>query len=71
MKLDFFVSMATAAKFAQPIPFFLSYLVPLDVDVVAIKFHQFLFGAHPHLVERNKPNKSESIGQTLPQLPWK
>jgi hypothetical protein len=23
---------------------FLSYLVPLDVDVVPIKFHQFLFG---------------------------
>ena len=36
----FFVSMATAAKFVQPIP---AYLVPLDVDVVPIKFHQFLF----------------------------
>jgi hypothetical protein len=37
--------MATAAKFDQPIPiFFLAYLVPLDVDVVPIKFHQFLFG---------------------------
>jgi hypothetical protein len=24
--------------------FFLDYLVPLDVDVVPIKFHQFLFG---------------------------
>jgi hypothetical protein len=23
---------------------FLAYLVPLDVDVVPIKFHQFLFG---------------------------
>jgi hypothetical protein len=22
-------------------------------------------------VERDKPNKSESVGQTLPQLPWK
>ena len=40
----FFVSMATAAKFVQPIPIFLSYLVPLAVDVVPIKFHQFLFG---------------------------
>ena len=40
----FFVSMATAAKFVQPIPIFLAYLVPLDVDVVPIKFHQFLFG---------------------------
>jgi hypothetical protein len=40
----FFVSMATAAKFVQPIPIFLAYLIPLDVDVVTIKFHQFLFG---------------------------
>ena len=40
----FFVSMATAAKLVQPIPIFLAYLVPLDVDVVPIKFHQFLFG---------------------------
>jgi hypothetical protein len=40
----FFVSMATAAKFVQPIPIFLAYLVPLDVDVIPIKFHQFLFG---------------------------
>ena len=38
---NFFVSMATAAKFVQPIPIFLAYLVPLDVDVVPIKFHQF------------------------------
>jgi hypothetical protein len=22
-------------------------------------------------VARDKPNKSESVGQTLPQLPWK
>jgi hypothetical protein len=36
--------MATAAKIVQPIPIFLVYLVPLDVDVVPIKFHQFLFG---------------------------
>ena len=35
----FFVSMATAGKFVQPIPIFLAYLVPLDVDVVPIKFH--------------------------------
>jgi hypothetical protein len=40
----FFVSMTTAAKFVQPIPIFLAYLVPLDVDVVPNKFHQFLFG---------------------------
>jgi hypothetical protein len=23
------------------------------------------------IVERDKPNKSESVEQTLPQLPWK
>jgi hypothetical protein len=40
----FFVSRATAAKFVQLIPIFLAYLVPLDVDVVPIKFHQFLLG---------------------------
>jgi hypothetical protein len=41
----FFVSMATAAKFVQPkFRFFLAYLIPLDVDIVPIKFHQFLFG---------------------------
>ena len=40
----FLVSMATAAKFVQPIPIFLADLIPLDVDVVSIKFHQFLFG---------------------------
>jgi hypothetical protein len=29
----FFISMATAAKVVLPIPIFLAYLVPLDVDV--------------------------------------
>jgi hypothetical protein len=43
-KSSFFVSMATAAKFIQPIPIFWAYLVPVDVYVVPIKFHQFLFG---------------------------
>jgi hypothetical protein len=32
---SFFVSMAIAAKFIQPIPIFLAYLAPLDVDVVS------------------------------------
>jgi hypothetical protein len=36
--------METAAKFVQPIPIFLAYLVPLDAGVVVIKFLQFLFG---------------------------
>jgi hypothetical protein len=40
----FFVSMVTAAKVVQPIPICLVYPVSLDVDVVPIKFHQFLFG---------------------------
>jgi hypothetical protein len=40
----FFVSMTTAAKFVQPIPICLAYLVSLDVDVVPSKFDQFLFG---------------------------
>ena len=35
--------MATVAKFFQPIPNILAYLVPLDVDIVPIKLHQFLF----------------------------
>jgi hypothetical protein len=30
-------------KFVQPIPILLAYLVLLDVDVVPIKFHQFMF----------------------------
>jgi predicted membrane protein len=33
--------MATAAKFVQPIPICLAYLVPLDVDVVP-KFNQWI-----------------------------
>jgi hypothetical protein len=40
----FYVSMAIAAKFVQPIPIFVAYLVPLYVDVVPIKCHQFLYG---------------------------
>jgi hypothetical protein len=40
----FLISMATAAKFVQQIPIFWAYLVSQDVDVVPIKFHQFLFG---------------------------
>ena len=38
----FFVSMVAVAKFVQPIPIFLAYLVPLDVDVVPNKFHQLI-----------------------------
>ena len=36
--------MTTAAKFVLPIPIFLAYLVPQDVDVVPNKFDEFLFG---------------------------
>ena len=35
--------MSTAAKFFHPISIFLAYLIPLDVDVVPIEFHLFLF----------------------------
>ena len=34
--------MVAVAKFVQPIPIFLAYLVPLDVDVVPSKFHQLI-----------------------------
>ena len=34
--------MVAVAKFVQPIPIFLAYLVPLDVDVVPNKFHQLI-----------------------------
>jgi hypothetical protein len=37
----FFVSMATAEKFVQPISIFLAYLVPLYVDGVPCKCHYF------------------------------
>jgi hypothetical protein len=37
--------MATAG-FVQPIQIVLSYFVPLDVDVVPIKFHKLLLGDH-------------------------
>ena len=40
----FFISMATAAKFALPIPIVLAYLVPLDVDVtgnITVKLFEF------------------------------
>jgi hypothetical protein len=39
-----------AVMFPVPIPIFLAYLVPLDVDVVPIKFHQFLFGEYPAMI---------------------
>jgi hypothetical protein len=44
LRVEFDERIPTAAKFVQLIPIFLAYLVPLDVDVVPIKFHQFLFG---------------------------
>jgi hypothetical protein len=40
----FFISMATAAKFALPIPIVLAYLVPLDADVtgnITVKLFEF------------------------------
>jgi hypothetical protein len=37
--------MATAAKFVQPIPIFLAYLVPLAVDVVLVRVDFFKMAA--------------------------
>jgi hypothetical protein len=39
-------SLPTSQSFAVmfPVTIFLAYLLPLAVDVVPIKFHQFLFG---------------------------
>jgi hypothetical protein len=70
-----------------PIPIFLAYLVPLDVDVtgnITAKISEvwselkifctlviMATVAILILVERDKPKQSESVGQTLPQLPWK
>jgi hypothetical protein len=38
------IAMETESLSTQFRFFFLAYLVPPDVDVVPIKFHQFLFG---------------------------
>jgi predicted membrane protein len=42
--------MVAVAIVVQLIPIFLAYLVPLDVDVVLIKFHQFLFCEEPVMI---------------------
>jgi hypothetical protein len=73
----FFISMATAAKFVLPILIVLAHLVPLDVHVtgnitaklceVWSEFNIF-YTLVTLLVERGKP---KSVGQALPQLPWK
>ena len=54
----FFVSMATAAEFVQPIPI-LAYLVPLAVDVVPIKFHQSPRNRADKNVWKNNNNKKK------------
>jgi hypothetical protein len=41
-------------------------VVPLGVD-----FYHGNGQNAKKIVERDKPIKSESVGQTLPQLPWK
>jgi hypothetical protein len=78
----FFISMAPAAKSVLPIAILLAYLIQLDVDVTGnitaklcevrseFKFFCTLV-TMATAVERDKPKKSESVGQTLPQLPWK
>jgi hypothetical protein len=64
--------MTTAAKFVLPIPIFLAYLIPLDVDVtgnitakICEVWSEFNIFA-PWLPWQRLP-----VGQTLPQLPWK
>jgi hypothetical protein len=49
-KSPFFVSMASAAKFVQLILIVLAYLFQLDVDVVPVKFQQFLFCEQPAMI---------------------
>jgi hypothetical protein len=39
--------------------------------LVCYSCHFEIFQPPSHLVGRDKPKKSESVGQTLPQLPWK
>jgi hypothetical protein len=48
-------------KFDEKSNFFLNPLFFISMATAAV----------PQLVERDKPKKSESVGQTLPQLPWK
>jgi hypothetical protein len=69
----FFISTATVVKFVLPIAFFLAYLVPLDVDVTGnITANICEVWSELKIWERDKPKKKmESVGQTLPQLPWK
>ena len=68
---SFFISMATAAMFVLPIPIFLAYLIPLDVDVtgnitskiceVWSEFNIFLhlgYHGNGHHFEFFKPPKS-------------
>jgi hypothetical protein len=66
--------MATAAKFVQPIPIFFISLVPLDVDVVPIKFHSSMWMQVSKLPTnsslQNTPRyqcslKSETIGNLV------
>jgi hypothetical protein len=56
----------------ETVIFFLSYLVPLDVDVtgnITAKIYEVWneFSIFCKLVTK----KSESVRQTLPQMPWK
>ena len=42
--ISLFCFYGNCGKFVQPIPIFLAYLVPIDVDVVPNKSDQFLLG---------------------------
>jgi hypothetical protein len=56
--------MATAAKFVLPIPIFLAYLVPLDVDVagnITAKLCEVWSEFNDNNKKRSKNNKSPNV----------
>jgi hypothetical protein len=60
--------MASVAKFAQPIPIFLAYLVPLDVDVagkITTKLCEVLFFFHTFLSVRFRGDALIKLYETL------
>ena len=59
------------AAIAMEMAKMLKYLKNTKMIIAGYSPNRNLIGTHTHLVERNKQNKSESVGQTLPPLPWK
>ena len=75
----YFISMATAAKFVQPIAIFLAYLIQLDVDVtgnitaklceVGSEFNIFLHLGNGHHFEFVQP--PQQLPHTTVDIPTK